>query len=158
MNLNPKCSNQYWTNKRMSEDSVVAINDVINSINNKQKFSLVGYSGGGGIAILVAARNYMVSDIITVAGNLDHKAFTTHHHVTPMSGSLNPIDYVRQVSHIPQLHISGGKDTVIPPFIAGEFVQRASSPCVKQQIFEGASHRVGWKEMWIYPIKMKMLL
>lgn len=157
MHLNPKCSNQYWTNKRMSEDSVLAINDVINSINNKQKFSLIGYSGGGGIAILIAARNHMVSDIITVAGNLDHQAFTTHHHVTPMKGSLNPIDYVTQVRNIPQLHISGGKDTIIPPFIADKFVQKASSPCVKQQIFASVSHRAGWKEMWEYiyikPIK-----
>jgi hypothetical protein len=99
----------------------------------------------------------MVSDIITVAGNLDHQAFTTHHHVTPMKGSLNPIDYVTQVRNIPQLHISGGKDTIIPPFIADKFVQKASSPCVKQQIFASVSHRAGWKEMWEYiyikPIK-----
>ena len=158
MHMNPKCSNhQYWTNKRMSDDSVHAINDVINSINNKQKFSLVGYSGGGGIAVLVAARNYMVGDIITLAGNLDHKAFTTHHNVTPMIGSLNPIDYATQVRHIPQLHISGGKDPIIPPFIADKFVQKASSSCVKQQIFEDVSHKDGWKKIWEYiytkPIK-----
>ncbi|GAB4162948.1 MAG: alpha/beta hydrolase [Rickettsiaceae bacterium] len=151
MHLNPKCTNQYWTDKRLSDDSVQAINDVINSINkNNAKFSLVGYSGGGGIAILVAARNSRVKDIITVAGNLDLLAFTTHHNVTPMIGSLNPIDYAEQVKYIPQLHLSGGKDKIVPPFIADKFVQKASSTCVKQKIFEEASHAEGWKRVWEY--------
>jgi dienelactone hydrolase len=151
MDLNPKCSNQYWTNKRMSDDSVRAVNDVIVSVNNnRQKFSLVGYSGGGGIAVLIAARNPMVHDIITIAGNLDHKSFTTHHNVSPMIGSLNPIDYASQVRNVPQLHVSGGKDNIVPPFIADKFVQKAASPCVKQQIFEGVSHRDGWKRLWEY--------
>lgn len=97
MELNPKCKMQYWTDKRMSDDSVQAINDVINKVNNQHKFSLIGFSGGGGIAVLIAARNYMVKDITTIAANLDHVAFTTLHNVTPMIGSLNPIEYTEQV-------------------------------------------------------------
>ena len=150
MHLNPKCSNQYWTNKRLSDDSVQSINEVINSINNKQKFSLVGFSGGGGIAVLVAARNNKVKDIITIAGNLDIQLFTNYHNVTPMIGSLNPIDYVDKVKNIPQLHLSGGKDKIIPPFIADKFVQNASSICVKQEIYEDVSHLDGWKKIWEY--------
>lgn len=150
MDLNPKCNMQYWTDKRLSDDSVQSMNDVINSINNNHKFSLVGFSGGGGIAVLIAARNYMTKDIITISGNLDHVAFTTYHNVTPMIGSLNPIDYAKQVKHIPQLHISGGKDTIIPPFIADKFVQKASSSCVKQQIFKDISHNHGWNKIWEY--------
>lgn len=150
MDLNPKCKMQYWTDKRMSDDSVQSINDVINSINNNQKFSIIGYSGGGGIAVLIAARNYMTKDVITLAGNLDHKAFTDLHNVTPMVGSLNPIDYAQQIKHIPQLHISGGKDNVVPPFIADKFVQKAMSSCVKQKIYEDSSHRGGWKRVWEY--------
>ena len=150
MELNPRCTMQYWTNKRMSNDVVESLNDVVNSINNSHKFSLIGYSGGGGIAILIATRNYMVKDIITIAGNLDHVAFTTLHNVKPMIGSLSPIDYAQQVKNIPQLHISGGKDDIIPPFIADKFVQKASSRCVKQKIYEDISHRHGWKRIWEY--------
>jgi predicted esterase len=150
MDLNPKCSMQYWTDKRRSDDSVQSLNEVINRINNNNKFSLIGFSGGGGIAVLIAARNYMTKDIITISANLDHVAFTTHHNVTPMIGSLNPIDYAKQVTHIPQLHISGGKDTIIPPFIADKFVQKASTSCVKQQIFKDNSHRHGWDKIWEY--------
>ncbi len=148
--LNPKCNTQYWTNKRMSDDTVQSLNDVINNINNHNKFSLIGFSGGGGIAVMIAARNSMVKDVITVAANLDHVAFTTLHNVTPMIGSLNPIDYVNQVKHIPQLHISGGKDNIVPPFIADKFVQKAASNCVKQQIYEETSHNHGWRKVWKY--------
>ncbi len=151
MDLNPKCSSfQYWTNKRMSDDSVASINDVINSFKSSHPVSLVGFSGGGGIAVLVAARNTKIKDIITVSGNLDHKAFTTHHNVSPMIGSLNPIDYADKVRLIPQLHVSGGKDTVIPPFIADRFVQKAASQCVKQEIYQDASHQYGWNRLWEY--------
>jgi len=153
MHLNPKCNMQYWTSKRLSDDSVQSINDVINSINNNHKFSLIGYSGGGGIAVLVAARNSMTKDIITVAGNLDHKAFTTFHNVTPMDGSLNPIDYTQQIRHIPQLHLSGEKDKVVPPLIADKFVQESMSSCVKQEVYEGVSHRNGWKKAWEHLLK-----
>jgi dienelactone hydrolase len=119
MELNSKCNPSYWTVKRFSDDSVSSINDVINKINSHQhKFSLIGYSGGGGIAVLIASRNNMVKDIITIAGNLDISAFTNHHKVSPMSGSLNPIDYAKLINNIPQLHLSGGKDKIIPPFIA----------------------------------------
>lgn len=151
MDLNPKCSNAYWTDKRLSDDSVESMNQVINSINNnRQKFSLVGFSGGGGIAVLIAERNDMVKDIITIAGNLDHKAFTQYHNVTPMLGSLNPIDYAKKINDIPQLHISGGRDKTIPPFIADKYVQESNSRCVKQLIFEENMHNKGWENFWEY--------
>lgn len=148
MNLNPKCSAAYWTNKRMSEDTVVALNSVINTVNNGKKFSIVGYSGGGAIAVLVAARNNKVKDITTIAGNLDHAAFTKYHSVPPMNESLNPIDYAHQVALIPQLHLSGGKDTRVPPFIAENFVKKASSTCVHHKIYDNATHSKGWNDVW----------
>jgi pimeloyl-ACP methyl ester carboxylesterase len=148
--LNPKCSNLYWTDRRMSDDSVESLNEVINSINKNKSFSLVGYSGGGGIAVLIAARNNMVRDIITIAANLDHIAFTTLHNVTPMIGSLNPIDYVSKVGNIPQLHISGEKDKIVPPFIADKFVQASGSTCVKQRIMPRIDHTHGWNKIWEY--------
>ena len=157
MKLNPKCDSSYWTSKRLSDDSVESINQVINRLNtNNAKFSLVGYSGGGGIAVLIAARNPMVQDIITISGTLDHKAFTKHHNVSPMIGSLNPIDYVAEISDIPQLHLSGGKDDRIPPFIADEFVTASESYCVKHKIFSSNSHSSGWEDVWEYVLTLPL--
>lgn len=158
MDLNPKCSTTaYWTSKRLSDDSVESINQVINQVNNGRPFSLIGYSGGGGIATLVAARNSLVKDIITISGNLDHKKFTQHHNVDPMVYSLNPIDYAKKINHIPQLHLSGGKDTIIPPFIADNYVQESDSSCVRQRIFPNKTHYKGWKDVWKYILDLPLV-
>jgi dienelactone hydrolase len=154
--LNPKCSPLYWTDRRMSDDSVESLNQVINSINRNGPFSLVGYSGGGGIAVLIAARNNMVKDILTIAANLDHAAFTSYHNVTPMVGSLNPVNYAAKVKNVPQLHISGAQDKIIPPFIADKFVAASGSPCVKQRIIPKIDHKHGWDKIWEYVLTIPL--
>lgn len=148
MELNPKCNSDYWSSKRMSNDSVESLNKVINKVNNGQKFSLIGFSGGGAVAVLIAARNNNVRDIITLAGNLDHKSFTKFHRSNPITDSLNPIEYTDSVKSIPQIHISGGKDTRVPAFIAAKFVDKINSPCATHKIYKKASHNSGWDKIW----------
>ncbi|MES2214472.1 MAG: alpha/beta hydrolase [Pseudomonadota bacterium] len=151
------CDESYWSDKRMSDEVVRSINDVIIELTNKAPVRLVGFSGGGGIAVLVAARNPQVRSILTIAGNLDHVAFNNYHDSRPMLGSLNPIDYVSKVRNIPQLHFSGGIDKIVPPFIGDKFVQAANSPCVHQEVIPDVEHREGWERRWDYilsaPIK-----
>lgn len=157
MNLNPLCTHSLWTDRRMSEEVVDSINAVVSKINGYQPFSLVGYSGGGGIAVLIAARNKMVKNIITVAGNLDHVSFNKHHNVKPMLGSLNPIDYAKSTANIPQLHATGAKDKIMPAFIADKFVRLSNSPCVHQEIFSNVDHTNGWKKIWPYILEMPLV-
>lgn len=156
MSLNPKCNQAYWTNLRMSGEVINVLNEVINTINHDLKFSLVGYSGGGGITVLIAAKNKLVKNIITISGNLDHISLSKYHNVNPMIGSMNPIDYAAQIRNIPQLHISGGKDTTVPPFIADKFVQASASTCVHQHIFDIAQHTQGWAGVWEYILNMPL--
>lgn len=142
------CDASYWTSKRMSEDSVQALNEVINKVSNGQIVDLIGFSGGGGIATLIAARDPKIRSIITIAGNLDHKAFNDYHNSMHMTESLNPIDYATQISQIPQLHLSGSNDKSVPPFIAEEFVKKSNSRCVHNKIFKGFTHSKGWDLVW----------
>jgi len=155
MSLNPKCNNQYWTDKRLSEETIVSMNEAINKITGNTKFDLVGFSGGGAAAVLIGARNNNVKTILTVAGNLDIKAFTSYHHSNPMSGSLNPIDYAEKIINIPQLHLSGGKDRTVPTFIAQNFVNKASIKCVKHKIISDAEHNKYWDKHWKEVLKIK---
>lgn len=146
--FNPACDDiTYWTSKRLSSETVDVINTTIHKINGNKNFHLIGFSGGGGIAVLVAARNPNVIDIITIAGNLDTENFTTHHKVSPMKSSLNPIDFAQQINHIPQLHLSGRNDQIIPSFIAENYIKASSSTCVKQKIYN-AEHNTGWMKLW----------
>lgn len=158
VHLNLKCQNNaYWTNLRMSDEVVGSINEVINTVNTeKNKFHLIGYSGGGGIAVLIAARNNLVKNIITLSGNLDITRFCEYHHTRPMIGSLNPIEYVTQINKIPQIHISGGDDKIVPPFIADKFVEASNSKCVTREIFVKNAHSSGWDKVWQYILKMPM--
>jgi len=148
MDLNPKCNESYWTDRRMSEEVVASVNMAIESINNRQNFSLIGYSGGGGIAVLIAARNNRVKDIITLAANLNHVSFNRHHNTKPMIGSLNPIDYAVKIRNIPQLHVSGSADNIVPTFIAEEYIKKSDSPCVEGCIFNGLHHQNNWDLYW----------
>lgn len=147
--LNPKCNNNsYWTSKRFAEEVVENINQVINQVSKGKKFSLVGYSGGGGIAVLIASRNQNVLDIITIGGNLDINKFTSYHRSLAMSGSINPISYAEKIKFIPQMHLSGELDRIVPPFIAEEYVEKSHSICVKHQIIQGATHSRNWEQFW----------
>ncbi|RYE05699.1 MAG: alpha/beta hydrolase [Rickettsiaceae bacterium] len=163
--INPLCNSSiYWTERRMSEEVVSSINKAIETINPlKQNFSLIGYSGGGGIVVIIAARNKYVKDILTIAGNLDTVYFNKYHDELSanrmssdtdsvkhtMEGSLNPIDYAMDVKNVPQLHLSGAEDKIVPPIIAQNYVQYSDSLCVHQKIIPDVSHNVGWKEKWL---------
>jgi predicted esterase len=147
---NDTCKNsKYWTSHRMSEEVIASVNEVINKISVNHKISLIGFSGGGGVAILVAARNPNVKNIITIAGNLDHVAFTENLNLTnTMFGSLNPIDYIEFTKHIPQIHLSGGMDKRVPSFIAKKFVQTSNSTKIIHKIYKDNSHMKGWDKIW----------
>ena len=146
---NPFCNQEYWTNKRMSEDSIEGISKAITNATHRRPVHLVGFSGGGGIAVLVAQRNKAVASIMTIAGNLDIVAFNKYHHTVQWVESLNPLDFAGQVNNIPQLHVSGAHDDVVPPFIADRFVQASGDDhCITQFVAENAYHNSGWNKEW----------
>lgn len=145
-----KCNNAYWTTKRLSDEVVSSINAAITDISHGNPVDLIGYSGGGGAAVLIAARNPNIRSIITIAGNLDHVRFNQYHKVRPMIGSLNPIDVAMKVRNIPQTHYSGAEDLIVPSFITDNFIQSAHSSCVKQEIIPKVSHDSGWDKSWNY--------
>ena len=150
INVDQYCNNSYWTTKRMSDEVVNSINVAITQLTHNQPVDIIGYSGGGGVAVLVASRNKQIRSIVTVAGNLDHVAFNQYHKVRPMIGSLNPIDVATKVRNIPQVHYTGGEDKIVPAFIADKFIQTANSSCVKQEIVPNVSHDSGWGKVWNY--------
>jgi hypothetical protein len=154
--LNPKCISIYWTDKRLAEEVVQSINIVIDTINNGTPASLIGFSGGGGIVVLVATRNKNIKDIITIAGNLDIDYFSKYHKVYALKESLNPIDYVAQIRNIPQLHVVGSQDQIVPSTIMNLYVKAIDSNCVQQKIFPNVTHTKGWDKVWRDILKINL--
>ncbi|KJV57174.1 serine hydrolase family protein [Orientia chuto str. Dubai] len=144
--LQQNCKKEYWTSKRFAKEVVEAINEVIIKISNNQPSDIIGYSGGGGLAVLVAAINPNIKTITTIAGNLDHIAFNNFHNSPHMTDSLNPIDYAESVKNIPQLHLTGIEDKIVPLFIIDKFAKHANFAKVIK--FKSISHDKGWKSIW----------
>jgi hypothetical protein len=149
---NLKCEYPYWTGKRFAPEVIDSVSAVIDSGKKKAgagKLEIIGFSGGGAVALLVAARRSDVSGIRTVAGNLNHKVWAQHHKVDPLKGSLNAADVAEEVANIPQVHYVGSQDENIGRFVAESFRSKAGKDnCIKIEMVKGASHSKGWEQAW----------
>lgn len=140
----PACTQKYWTSHRFAPEVIQSTNAAITQL--KEKYSandikLIGYSGGGGVAALVAAQRDDIIELITIAGNLDIEAWVQHHNISPLSGSLNPADYWKDLIDIPQTHYVGGKDKIVPPSIAQSYAAKfPNEKSPKIIIIEKANH------------------
>lgn len=150
-NKNPACEVFYWTNGRFSEEVVVstdrAVSEFVERAKTKQ-VNLVGYSGGAAVAVLVAARRQDVSSIRTVGGNLAPEIVNEAHGVSPLDGSLDPLEAAPKIASIPQLHFVGGDDDVVPFAAAEAFAKTQNSPCFHFKTLPNASHSTGWEKEW----------
>jgi pimeloyl-ACP methyl ester carboxylesterase len=147
----PHCEVAYWTGKRFSPEVIAAVNEAVShyaALAPGQPVHLIGYSGGGTLAVLIAARRQDVASIRTIAGDLDLDAVTRLHGVSPMPQSLNPIREAQHVAAIPQIHFSGADDQVIPPAIAAAFASAVGGACVQTQTIAGIGHAGRWPEIW----------
>ncbi len=150
------CDSAYWTNKRFSEEVVMATGLVVDhylALTHANKIELIGYSGGAAIAALLAARRNDVTSLRTVAGNLDHTAVNRYHHVSQMLESLNPMDQVARLHRLPQRHFVGEKDEIVPASVAQAFVNSQQS-CAHLTVVPTATHTTGWVERWAELLKL----
>lgn len=146
-----RCAQRYWTDARFSAEVIQATDEAISQLKNRygaRQISLIGYSGGAAVAALVAAGRHDVDRLVTVAGNLDSQAWTEHHRISPLRHSLNPADAAKRLAQIPQWHLLGQQDRVIPALIAQSFARRA--PAQQQFIvsFPGFDHHCCWAVQW----------
>lgn len=147
-----KCPAVYWTSHRYSIDVVNAINQAITSIKagkNASKIELIGFSGGGVIAALVAAVRDDVSRVVTIASNIDHISWSKHHVVSLLEGSLNPIDFIDDLKNIRQLHLWGEKDRVVPVKTQTRFINSfEKNELFEYKILPEYTHTCCWEDYW----------
>ncbi len=144
----PPCKSVYWDNKRFAPEVVDSMNNAVSQIKSTaqaQHVHLIGFSGGGAIATLIAARRDDVATLKTIAGNLDIAMHSTIHDVSPIDGSLNPIDVAPYLGALKQVHYVGGKDKNIPKEIAESFVSKLPDGTdASIVIIPDATHNDGW--------------
>lgn len=145
------CRVDHWTDQRYSEAVVAASNQAISALKQSRqakKLILVGYSGGGSIAALVAARRDDVIRLITVAGNLDIQTWARGHRLPPLQGSLNPADAAPRLRHIAQLHFVGTRDRVVTPDVVQAYIGRFPPENQPALRLIDADHGCCWVELW----------
>ncbi len=147
-----RCDMKYWTGSRFSEEVIEDMNMAVSRLRetaHAPSVSLIGYSGGGAVAVLVAARRTDVASLRTIAGNLDHEAVNKFNGVSRLNNSLNPIDFTDEVKKIPQRHFIGSLDRVVPEFIIKSFGEKeGNKDCDCITVLEDATHKDGWRERW----------
>lgn len=146
------CASRYWTTARFAPEVVDAENRAIDEIKgatSKNTIELIGYSGGGTLATLLAARRSDVERVITVAANLDLPSWTDYHDVTPLKDSLNPSDFVERLRKIPQVIFVGGEDENVPLSVVTPYARRFTKDSVISLIvIPTYSHSCCWARQW----------
>ncbi|MDR2340508.1 MAG: alpha/beta hydrolase [Deltaproteobacteria bacterium] len=145
-----KANSPYWSHARLAPEAVEAASEAIDQAKLKasaRHVHLVGFSGGGGLAILLAERRGDVLSVVTVAGLLDTDWWVRQRKYLPLSLSLNPADKSGDIVGLPQLHLYGTDDPLIPPEMSMEYASR--HPFRKlSRVGVPARHDKGWTERW----------
>lgn len=141
------CNPSLWTDARYSDAVVQSMADALiqRSSSPQTRITLIGHSGGGALAVLIAPRIPQVDQVVTLAGNLDTDAWTKLHGYSKLSKSLNPAKQHPLPPNIQQIHFIGAKDDNIPPSSIQHFLQKnaASADTIPQ-----ADHSCCWLEIW----------
>lgn len=144
------CSARSWTDARYADAVVRSMAAVVNRLvaqrGTPAGVTLVGYSGGGTIAWLMARHIPATTAVVTVAANLDVGAWTALHHFTPLTGSLDPAAAAPLPAAVRQLHLVGGRDGNVPPATVHAMVARQrGAALIERPAFD---HVCCWLDAW----------
>ncbi len=106
------CSVSDWTDGRFSPRIIRAMTSAVRNIAGNRPVVLVGYSGGAMISGLIIQMNtdIKIREWITVAGVLNHGAWTRHFGDSPLDKSMDMIE----LPDVPQTHYVAENDTIVP--------------------------------------------
>lgn len=148
----PGCAPQYWTQRRFSQEIVGSLSDALDQLQRRhgnRDFELIGYSGGGALVLLLAAARDDIAQVQTLAGNLSPRRWAQRLELEPLHGSLEPLDFAERLRALPQRHLAGGEDRVVPASLLEEYAtQLGPADCLELHRLAGVEHHAGWLERW----------
>ncbi|WP_373331824.1 alpha/beta fold hydrolase [Thiopseudomonas alkaliphila] len=147
------CRIELWTHARFSQEVLTSLSlalDQLRSEFKNDRFELVGYSGGGTLALLLAAQRTDITQVQTIAGNLSPRLWAKQHNLTPLSLSLDPLDYAEQLKNIKQRHFVGALDSNTSPELFKQYIEQLipRSTCIERITVANADHKNGWEHAW----------
>ena len=142
------CQSRAWTSERYSSQTAASMAAVINHFNDShpsRNVVLIGYSGGGVLAVLIAPL-VPASEVVTIAANLDVDAWTRRHGYMPLDGSLNPAARPPLDARVREWHLVGDRDRVAPPRLSQRYLDRVSPDHVWH--YSTFDHVCCWAQQW----------
>ncbi|WP_374533449.1 alpha/beta hydrolase family protein [Phenylobacterium sp.] len=111
--LDKACAPPAWSRDRFGAaqiDTMAAGLDALKARTKARRLVLVGWSGGGVIAAVLATRRTDVEALVTLAAPLDLSAWATATQTTPLAAPP-----IAPRPEVVQLHLLGSRDRVAPP-------------------------------------------
>ena len=142
------CPPAWWTRGRFGRQPLALLSAQLDVLKLKAPgaaLRLVGYSGGGAAAALLAAQRGDVACLVTVAAPLDTDAWTQAKNVSPLSESINPVSTATALRGVPMTHFSGAADSVVPSGVNQRFLQLAQT---QEVVKTGFDHDGPWRKTW----------
>jgi len=146
--MDASCTFTWWTDARYSPTVVQSLAAAIRRYQERAHFErliLVGYSGGGVLADLVAHEVHGATAVVTIAANLDVSAWTEYHGYLPLTASVNPAATTNTATW-PEIHLLGEEDEVVPPHTVQRYFERHPGSIVWRYPEHG--HICCWREQW----------
>ncbi|MEY4684279.1 MAG: hypothetical protein RLZ25_738 [Pseudomonadota bacterium] len=142
-----RCNPSLWTFARYSESVVQELNNAIDRYLDQTGLNhaiLVGFSGGGTLALLLANRNPRIKGALMIAPNFDTSEWVRLHDYSTLNASLNP---AREPKAHPYKEVFwfGEEDVNVPaiPF-AGIAKQRTDAQVRR---FKHVDHACCWEDL-----------
>ncbi len=147
-----QCEVYFWTLGRFDKKIIQAEEEAVKFLIEKyhaQEVQLVGYSGGATVALLVALKIPEVTSVVTLAGVLNHSAWTSYHRDSPLEGSLNPVEEKERLASLRQIHYVGQNDKTVPFVLTQEYISSLGQEHnSKMEIIPNVTHEKGWAKAW----------
>ncbi|MFQ3201784.1 MAG: hypothetical protein ACI9SK_002519 [Zhongshania sp.] len=146
------CAEKYWTSARYSADvvasMVAALRNIVDDI-GVSHVTLFGYSGGGSIAMLMAAYSLpmqipSLDSVVTVAANLNVKAWVDKHGYLPLDHSLDPAQ-ASYTDSVRFMHYIGVNDKNVA---AGQLLNFVGRHGGSFKVLEAVDHSCCWIQRW----------
>lgn len=164
------CKPALWGNERFGPEALGMSNQVVDLLrsdvlaqwsqqqaqqSNTRKHTppllrirLIGYSGGGAIAALLAGERDDIDCLITIASPLDIEAWVRLQGLSPLIGSKNPATKNVRLAKLPQTHWYGQQDRIVPSNSLGQYRLYNLSQQSRVNVLPNFDHRRPWVEHW----------
>jgi hypothetical protein len=143
------CTPDYWTAARYSKEVIDSLAQALHTVMRDYGHSelhLIGFSGGGDLAMFLAERFPETRSLVTIAGNLDIETWIEFHGYDPLLGSMDAKTMPPLPASVHQYHLAGGKDRNIPPAMIREALR--NQPGSQFILFKDFTHGCCWEDIW----------